>query len=66
VLPNQVVVHLMYTGIIAGVATILSGALVLPTLAGDELRANIADALQGLGHSLSGCGTASLLTPLQK
>ena len=50
----QVMLHLIYDGIIAGVATIVTGALVLPTLAGDELRANIGDALEGLGHSISG------------
>ena len=48
------VLHLIYDGIIAGLATIVTGALVLPTLAGDELRANIGDALEGLGHSISG------------
>ena len=53
---RKVVLSLLFDGVIAGLATALSGALVLPTLAGDKLRDSLADALQGLGHSISGWG----------
>jgi hypothetical protein len=51
---RKVALSLLLDGVIAGVATALSGALILPTLAGDKLRDSLADALQGLGHSISG------------
>ena len=51
---TQVVVNLILCGIIAGLATALSGALILPTVAGDELRQSISMALIGVGKSLSG------------
>ncbi len=50
----QVISHLILDAVIAGVATAVSGALVIPTLAGDELRFSIADALRGAGQSISG------------
>ena len=51
---TQVVVNLILCGIIAGLATALSGALILPSVAGDELRQSIGMALLGVGKSLSG------------
>ena len=53
-LPAQVVVNLILCGIIAGLAAALSGALILPSVAGNELRESIARALVGVGKSLSG------------
>ena len=50
----QVVANVILVAVIAGLATALSGALVLPTLAGDELRGSIAATLRGLGQSISG------------
>lgn len=52
--PLQVVVNLILGGIIAGLATALSGAFILPSLAGDDLRKSIGLALLGVGRSLSG------------
>ena len=51
----QVVANLILDAVIAGLATALSGAFVLPTLAGDEVRGSIAATLMGLGQSISGC-----------
>lgn len=47
-------VNLILCGIIAGLATALSGAFILPSVAGDELRQSIGMALLGVGKSLSG------------
>lgn len=41
-------------GALAALANILAGALVLPDLASARLRVSLADALQALGHSVSG------------
>ncbi|EIE18909.1 hypothetical protein COCSUDRAFT_59833 [Coccomyxa subellipsoidea C-169] len=51
---REVVANVILVAVIAGLATALSGALVLPTLAGDELRGSIAATLRGLGQSISG------------
>jgi hypothetical protein len=56
----QVVANLILDAVIAGVATALSGALVLPTLAGDEVRGSIAATLRGLGQSISGCAVRAV------
>lgn len=50
----QVVVNLILCGIIAGLAAALSGAFILPSVAGNELRESIGLALIGIGKSLSG------------
>ena len=50
----QVVVTLILCGIIAGLATAVSAALILPSVAGDELRLSLGQALLGIGRSLSG------------
>lgn len=50
----QVVVNLILCGIIAGLAAALSGAFILPSVAGNELRQSIGLALVGVGKSLSG------------
>ncbi len=50
----QVVINLILGGIIAGLATALSGAFILPSVAGDDLRKSIGLALLGVGRSLSG------------
>ena len=47
-------------GALAAAANIAAGAVVLPDLASARLRASLADALQALGHSVS--GYAGLLT----
>ena len=52
---TQVVVNLIIgVGIIAALATALSGAFILPRLAGEELRDSIGLTLLGVGKSLSG------------
>jgi len=50
----QVGVNLILGGIIAGLATALSGAFILPSVAGNDLRKSIGLALLGVGRSLSG------------
>lgn len=51
----QVVANLILDAVIAGLAAALSGAFIIPSLAGDDLRSNIAATLRGLGQSVSGC-----------
>ena len=52
---TQVVANLIIgVGIIAALATALSGAFILPILAGEELRDSIGLTLLGVGKSLSG------------
>ncbi len=50
----QVVANLILDAVIAGLACALSGAFIIPTLAGEDLRSNIAATLRGLGQSVSG------------
>ena len=49
-------------GALAALANILSGALVAPDLASARLRASLADALQAMGHSVSGYAGAQIAT----
>ena len=49
----QVVAYLMAAMTVAGSGALLATTLVLPTLAGDELRQVTATAIQGMGHTLS-------------
>ncbi|CAL5226722.1 g9574 [Coccomyxa viridis] len=51
---REVVVNLILCGIIAGLAAALSGAFILPSVAGNELRQSVGLALLGVGKSLSG------------
>ena len=48
------VVNLILCGIIAGLATALSAAFILPSVAGNELRLSLGQALLGTGRSMSG------------
>ena len=48
------VVNLILCGIIAGLATAVSAAVILPSMAGDELRLSLGQALLGIGKSMSG------------
>ena len=48
------VVNLILCGIIAGLATAVSAAFILPSMAGDELRLSLGQALLGIGKSMSG------------
>lgn len=48
------VVNLILCGIIAGLATAISAAIILPSMAGDELRLSLGQALLGIGKSMSG------------
>ena len=48
------VVNLILCGIIAGLATAVSAAIILPSMAGDELRLSLGQALLGVGKSMSG------------
>ena len=50
----QVVVSLILCGIIAGLATAISAAFILPSVAGNELRLSLSQALLGIGKSMSG------------
>ncbi|CAL8463925.1 g3460 [Coccomyxa elongata] len=51
---REVVANLILDAVIAGLAAALSGAFIIPSLAGDDLRSNIAATLRGLGQSVSG------------
>ncbi|BDA49628.1 hypothetical protein COCOBI_14-2480 [Coccomyxa sp. Obi] len=50
---GHIVVPFYYVGSVACLAHLVSGCLVLPSLARQDLRATAAQLIQGLGHSLS-------------
>ena len=50
----QMMLEVIADGALAALANILAGAVVAPDLASARLRASLADALQALGHSVSG------------
>ncbi|KAK9819619.1 hypothetical protein WJX72_000333 [[Myrmecia] bisecta] len=54
---NLLVSHIMLDACIAAGCMLFSAALVLPTLAGDELRTLLAKSVRGVGQSVSGYGS---------
>ena len=50
----QAVTNILFAGLAAGGGTLISGLLVLPTLARDEMRNEVEGLVRGLGQSLSG------------
>ncbi len=57
---TQSLLPAIYTALVAGAATVVSGLLMLSTLAGDELRDVLAATLLSVGSSVSGCAHVML------
>lgn len=57
---TQSLLPAIYTALVAGAATMVSGLLMLSTLAGDELRDVLAATLLSVGSSVSGCAHVML------
>lgn len=58
-LSREQVGSLVLSGMIAGAATALTGAFILPTLASDEIRSIVGQVIISLGQNLSGCARPS-------
>ncbi|KAK9811575.1 hypothetical protein WJX72_006372 [[Myrmecia] bisecta] len=54
---NLLVSHIMLGSCLAAACIVVSATLVLPTLAGDEMHALLAECFRGIGKSVSGYGS---------